>query len=210
MRATLMIALALALALLLAACSAVSTDPQQWLTPTEAIHAINASPDKAARGHFSFVVQGMGERGDWTFLNSEADYRHPDCLTIRLRTAMVPALEQRLGVSLSALQGRRIAVMGQAVEAARMGWGVCTVLGVAGKGEKLEIIPRFLITGRKVQGGSFGGAKGRTHVPQLVDMYLEGKIDLDGFISHRMPLDDVNRAFELMEQHDGIRTVLTF
>ncbi|MCB1626798.1 MAG: hypothetical protein KDI48_03650 [Xanthomonadales bacterium] len=110
MRATLMIALALSLA----ACSAVSTDPQQWLTPTEAIHAINASPDKAARGHFSFVVQGMGERGDWTFLNSEADYRHPDCLTIRLRTAMVPALEQRLGVSLSALQGRRIAVMGQA------------------------------------------------------------------------------------------------
>ena len=90
-----------------------------------------------------------------------------------------------------------VGVMGQAVEAARMGWGLCTILGVAGRGEKLEIIPRFLITGRKVQGGSFGGAKGRTHVPQLVDMYLDGKIDLDGFISHRMPLDDVNRAFEL-------------
>ena len=103
-----------------------------------------------------------------------------------------------------------VGVMGQAVEAARMGWGVCTVLGVAGKGEKLEIVPRFLITGRKVQGGSFGGAKGRTHVPQLVNMYMDGKIDLDGFISHRMPLDDVNRAFDLMEQHDGIRTVLTF
>jgi S-(hydroxymethyl)glutathione dehydrogenase / alcohol dehydrogenase len=103
-----------------------------------------------------------------------------------------------------------VQVMGQAVEAARMGWGVCTILGVAGKGEKLEIVPRFLITGRKVQGGSFGGAKGRTHVPQLVDMYMQGKIDLDGFISHRMPLDDVNRAFELMEAQDGIRTVLTF
>ena len=101
-------------------------------------------------------------------------------------------------------------VMGQAVEAARMGWGLCTVLGVAGKGEKLEIVPRYLITGRKVQGGSFGGAKGRTHVPQLVDMYMQGKIDLDGFISHRMPLDDVNKAFELMEAQDGIRTVLTF
>jgi len=99
-------------------------------------------------------------------------------------------------------------VMGEAVEAARMGWGLCTVLGVAGKGEKLEIVPRFLITGRRVQGGSFGGAKGRTHVPQLVDLYMQGKIDLDGFISHRMPLEDVNRAFELMEAKDGIRTVL--
>ena len=103
-----------------------------------------------------------------------------------------------------------VSVMGQAVEAARMGWGLCTVLGVAGKGEKLEIIPRFLITGRRVQGGSFGGAKGRTHVPQLVNMYMDGKIDLDGFISHRMPLDRVNESFELMKNQDGIRTVLTF
>ena len=103
-----------------------------------------------------------------------------------------------------------VAVMGQAVEAARMGWGLCTILGVAGKGEKLEIIPRFLITGRRVQGGSFGGARGRTHVPQLVDMYLQGKIDLDGFISHRLTLDEVNRGFELMEAQDGIRSVIQF
>jgi len=104
----------------------------------------------------------------------------------------------------------RVDVMGQAVEAARIGWGLCTVLGVAGKGEKLEIVPRALITGRRVQGGSFGGARGRTHVPQLVDMYLEGKIDLDGFVSHRLTLDDVNRGFELMEAQDGIRSVITF
>ncbi len=103
-----------------------------------------------------------------------------------------------------------VAVMGQAVEAARMGWGLCTILGVAGRGEKLEIIPRFLITGRRVQGGSFGGARGRTHVPQLVDMYLQGKIDLDGFISHRLTLDEVNRGFELMEKQDGIRSVVRF
>ncbi|MEM7205423.1 MAG: alcohol dehydrogenase catalytic domain-containing protein [Planctomycetota bacterium] len=103
-----------------------------------------------------------------------------------------------------------VAVMGQAVEVARMGWGVCTVLGVAGKGEKLEVVPRLLITGRKVQGGSFGGAKGRTHVPQLVDLYMQGRIDLDGFISHRIELDQVNDAFELMEQQDGIRTVIEF
>ena len=103
-----------------------------------------------------------------------------------------------------------VAVMGQAVEAARMGWGLCTVLGVAGKGESLEIVPRNLITGRKVQGGSFGGAKGRTQVPQLVDMYLDGKIDLDSFVSHRLSLDDVNKGFELMEAQDGIRSVIQF
>lgn len=101
-------------------------------------------------------------------------------------------------------------VMGQAVEAARMGWGMCTLLGVAGKGEKLEIIPRFLITGRKVQGGSFGGAKGRTHVPQLVDMYMRGDLPLDMFVSHHMPLDDVNKGFDLMHNQDGIRSVITF
>ena len=103
-----------------------------------------------------------------------------------------------------------VEVMGQAVEAARMGWGLCTVLGVAGKGEKLEVVPRFLITGRKVQGGSFGGARGRTHVPQLVDLYLEGELDLDSFVSHRITLDEVNRGFELMEEQDGIRSVILF
>ncbi len=103
-----------------------------------------------------------------------------------------------------------VGVMGQAVEAARIGWGLCTILGVAGKGEKMEIIPRFLITGRKVQGGSFGGAKGRTHVPQLVDMYMRGELDLDGFVSHRITLDQVNKGFDLMHQQDGIRSVIKF
>ncbi len=103
-----------------------------------------------------------------------------------------------------------VAVMGQAVEAARMGWGLCTVLGVAGKGEKLEIVPRFLITGRRVQGGSFGGVRGRTQLPQLVELYLEGQLDLDGFVSHRLSLDEVNRGFELMEAQDGIRSVIRF
>jgi S-(hydroxymethyl)glutathione dehydrogenase/alcohol dehydrogenase len=103
-----------------------------------------------------------------------------------------------------------VKVMGDAVEAARMGWGLCTLLGVAGKGEKLEIVPRALITGRRVQGGSFGGAKGRTHVPQLVEMYLGGEIDLDGFVSHKLSLNEVNRGFELMEAQDGIRSVITF
>ncbi|MCA8942042.1 MAG: alcohol dehydrogenase catalytic domain-containing protein [Planctomycetes bacterium] len=103
-----------------------------------------------------------------------------------------------------------VSVMGQAVEAARMGWGLCTLLGVAGKGQKLEIVPRLLITGRKVQGGSFGGARGRTHVPQLVDMYVRGELPLDPFVSHHLKLEDVNRGFELMEEQDGIRSVIVF
>jgi S-(hydroxymethyl)glutathione dehydrogenase/alcohol dehydrogenase len=101
-----------------------------------------------------------------------------------------------------------VAVMRQAVEAARMGWGLCTVCGVAGKGETLDVIPRFLITGRRICGSSFGGLKGREDVPKLIDRYMAGEIDVDPFISHRLTLDRVNEGFELMEAQDGIRSVL--
>jgi S-(hydroxymethyl)glutathione dehydrogenase/alcohol dehydrogenase len=103
-----------------------------------------------------------------------------------------------------------VAVMRQAVEAARMGWGLATVAGVAGKGETLDVVPRLLITGRRVAGSSFGGVKGREGVPQLVDRYLAGEIDVDPFISHRITLDEVNHGFELMEAQDGIRSVIEF
>src|ERR687884_418243 len=98
-----------------------------------------------------------------------------------------------------------VKVMRQAVEAARMGWGLCTVAGVAGKGETLDVIPRLLITGRRVRGSSFGGVKGRDQVPQLVQRYLDGDVDVDPFISHRITLDEVNHGFELMHAQDGIR-----
>jgi S-(hydroxymethyl)glutathione dehydrogenase/alcohol dehydrogenase len=103
-----------------------------------------------------------------------------------------------------------VAVMRQAVEAARMGWGLCTIAGVAGKGEVLEVIPRFLITGRRVAGASFGGAKGRDRVPELVDLYLSGDLDLDSLVTNRVKLDEVNDAFEAMERQEGIRTVITY
>ena len=101
-----------------------------------------------------------------------------------------------------------VAVMRQAVEAARMGWGLCTVTGVAGKGETLDLIPRWLITGRRVAGSSFGGVKGRDQVPLLVQRYLDGEIDVDALVSHRISLDEVNRGFELMHDQDGIRSVI--
>jgi S-(hydroxymethyl)glutathione dehydrogenase/alcohol dehydrogenase len=103
-----------------------------------------------------------------------------------------------------------VGVMRQAVEAARMGWGLATVCGVAGKGETLDVVPRFLITGRRVAGSSFGGVKGRDGVPQLVDRWLAGDIDVDPLISHRLTLAEVNRGFELMEAQDGIRSVIVF
>jgi len=102
-----------------------------------------------------------------------------------------------------------VSVMRQAVEAARMGWGLATVCGVAGKGETLDVIPRYLITGRRIAGSSFGGVKGRDQVPQLVQRYLDGEIDVDAFVSHRISLDEVNRGFELMEAQDGIRSVIS-
>ncbi|MEA2200661.1 MAG: S-(hydroxymethyl)glutathione dehydrogenase / alcohol dehydrogenase [Solirubrobacteraceae bacterium] len=101
-----------------------------------------------------------------------------------------------------------VAVMAQALEAARMGWGLCTVCGVAGKGETLDVVPRLLITGRRVCGSSFGGLKGREDVPMLVSRYLAGEIDVDPFISHRLSLDEVNRGFELIAAQDGIRSVI--
>jgi S-(hydroxymethyl)glutathione dehydrogenase / alcohol dehydrogenase len=103
-----------------------------------------------------------------------------------------------------------VAVMRQAVESARMGWGLCTVAGVAGKGETLDVVPRLLITGRRVAGSSFGGVKGREGVPKLVDRWLAGEIDVDPFISHHIALEEVNRGFELMEKGSGIRSVIDF
>jgi S-(hydroxymethyl)glutathione dehydrogenase/alcohol dehydrogenase len=103
-----------------------------------------------------------------------------------------------------------VSVMRQAVESARMGWGLATMCGVAGKGETLDVIPRLLITGRRIAGSSFGGVKGRDQVPLLVQRYLDGDIDVDAFLSHRITLDDVNTGFDLMEAQDGIRSVIEF
>jgi S-(hydroxymethyl)glutathione dehydrogenase/alcohol dehydrogenase len=101
-----------------------------------------------------------------------------------------------------------VQVMGQAVEAARMGWGLATMCGVAGKGQTLDIVPRLLITGRRVAGSSFGGVKGRDQVPQLVARYMAGDIDVDAFLSHRISLDEVNKGFDMMRHQDGIRSVI--
>jgi S-(hydroxymethyl)glutathione dehydrogenase/alcohol dehydrogenase len=101
-----------------------------------------------------------------------------------------------------------VRVMQQAVEAAREAWGLATMIGVAGKGETLDVVPRLLITGRRVTGSSFGGVKGRSQVPLLVDRWLAGEIDVESLVTGRIPLDEVNEAFAAMERQEGIRSVV--
>jgi S-(hydroxymethyl)glutathione dehydrogenase / alcohol dehydrogenase len=103
-----------------------------------------------------------------------------------------------------------VRVMQQAVESAREAWGLATMIGVAGKGETLDVVPRLLITGRRVTGSSFGGVKGRAQVPQLVDRWLAGEFDAGALVTNRISLDEVNDAFAAMERQEGIRTVVTF
>ena len=101
-----------------------------------------------------------------------------------------------------------VGVMRQAVESARMGWGLATVCGVAGRGETLDVVPRFLITGRRVAGSSFGGVKGATRCRSSSTSSSPATSTSTRSISHQLTLDDVNRGFELMEAQDGIRSVI--
>lgn len=101
-------------------------------------------------------------------------------------------------------------VMRQALECCHKGWGVCTIIGVAGAGEEIRTRPFQLVTGRVWKGSAFGGARGRTDVPKIVDWYMEGKIDIDSLITHTLPLEQINEAFDLMKAGQSIRTVVTF
>jgi S-(hydroxymethyl)glutathione dehydrogenase/alcohol dehydrogenase len=103
-----------------------------------------------------------------------------------------------------------VKLMRQALECCHKGWGVCTIIGVAGAGEEISTRPFQLVTGRVWKGTAFGGARGRTDVPKIVDWYMEGKINIDDLITHVMPLEKINHAFELMHQGDSIRSVITF
>lgn len=103
-----------------------------------------------------------------------------------------------------------VQLMRQALECCHKGWGVSTIIGVAGAGEEIATRPFQLVTGRVWKGSAFGGARGRTEVPKIVDWYMEGKINIDDLITQVMPLNQINQAFELMHQGDGIRSVITF
>jgi S-(hydroxymethyl)glutathione dehydrogenase/alcohol dehydrogenase len=101
-------------------------------------------------------------------------------------------------------------LMRQALECCHRGWGMSVIVGVAGAGQEISTRPFQLVTGRVWKGTAFGGARGRTDVPKIVDWYMDGKIDIDSLITHTMPLDDINKAFDLMHSGESIRSVVTF
>src|SRR6266436_1129339 len=98
-----------------------------------------------------------------------------------------------------------VGVMRQALECCHRGWGVSVIIGVAGAGQEISTRPFQLVTGRVWKGTAFGGAKGRTDVPRIVDWYMEKKINIDDLITHTMPLQDINKGFELMKKGESIR-----
>ena len=101
-------------------------------------------------------------------------------------------------------------VMRQALEACHKGWGQSIIIGVAGAGQEISTRPFQLVTGRVWKGTAFGGAKGRTDVPKIVDWYMDGKINIDDLITHVMPVEQINQAFDLMHDGESIRAVVTF
>jgi S-(hydroxymethyl)glutathione dehydrogenase/alcohol dehydrogenase len=101
-------------------------------------------------------------------------------------------------------------VMRQALECCHKGWGTSIIVGVAGAGEEIATRPFQLVTGRVWKGTAFGGAKGRTDVPKIVDWYMEGRVDIDSLITHTLPLERINDAFALMHRGESIRSVITF
>jgi S-(hydroxymethyl)glutathione dehydrogenase/alcohol dehydrogenase len=100
--------------------------------------------------------------------------------------------------------------MRQALECCHRGWGVSTIIGVAGAGQEISTRPFQLVTGRVWKGTAFGGAKGRTDVPKIVDWYMNGKINIDDLITHTLPLDRINEGFDLMERGESIRSVVVY
>ena len=101
-------------------------------------------------------------------------------------------------------------VMRQALECAHKGWGESIIIGVAGAGQEIKTRPFQLVTGRSCKGTAFGGARGRTDVPKIVEWYLQGKIDIDPMITHNLKLEDINKGFDLMHAGESIRSVVVF
>ena len=101
-------------------------------------------------------------------------------------------------------------LMRQALECCHRGWGESIIIGVAGAGQEIKTRPFQLVTGRVWKGTAFGGARGRTQVPQIVDWYMDGKISIDPLITHKLPLNRINEAFDLMHSGESIRTVIEF
>jgi S-(hydroxymethyl)glutathione dehydrogenase/alcohol dehydrogenase len=101
-------------------------------------------------------------------------------------------------------------LMRQALECCHRGWGTSVIIGVAGAGQEIRTRPFQLVTGRNWRGTAFGGARGRTDVPRIVDWYMDGRINIDDLITHTLPLTEINKAFDLMHAGESIRSVVVY
>ncbi|HUX81772.1 MAG TPA: S-(hydroxymethyl)glutathione dehydrogenase/class III alcohol dehydrogenase [Halothiobacillus sp.] len=136
------------------------------------------------------------------------DFVNPKDLTGSVTEAIIEMTKGGVDYSFECIGN--VHVMREALECTHMGWGVSTVIGVAGAGQEISTRPFQLVTGRTWKGSAFGGVKGRTELPGYVERYMSGEIELDKMVTHTMPLEDINRAFDLMHSGESIRSVIIF
>jgi S-(hydroxymethyl)glutathione dehydrogenase/alcohol dehydrogenase len=156
------------------------------------IIAIDINPDKFA------MAQALGA----------TDCLNPGELDVSVTEAVIEMTGGGVDYSFECIGN--VDVMRAALECCHMGWGVSTIIGVAGAGQEIRTRPFQLVTGRTWKGTAFGGVKGRSELPGYVERYLDGKIELDGMVTHTMPLEDINKAFDLMHAGKSIRSVIIF
>ncbi|EHB7534366.1 zinc-binding dehydrogenase, partial [Salmonella enterica] len=156
------------------------------------ILAVDTNPEK-------FTL--AGEMGATDFINPN-DYDKP------IQDVIVELTDGGVDFSFECIGN--VNVMRAALECCHKGWGESIIIGVAGAGQEIKTRPFLLVTGRVWRGSAFGGVKGRTQLPGMVEDAMNGKIRLDPFITHRLPLEQINDAFELMHQGKSIRTVIHF
>jgi S-(hydroxymethyl)glutathione dehydrogenase/alcohol dehydrogenase len=156
------------------------------------IIAIDVNPDKFE------IAKALGA----------TDFVNPKELSVSVTEAIVEMTSGGVDYSFECIGN--VAVMRDALECCHMGWGVSTIIGVAGAGQEICTRPFQLVTGRTWKGTAFGGVKGRSELPGYVENYMNGKIELDSMVTHSMPLDDINTAFELMHEGKSIRSVIIF
>jgi S-(hydroxymethyl)glutathione dehydrogenase/alcohol dehydrogenase len=136
------------------------------------------------------------------------DFINPKDLDVSVTEAVVELTSGGVDYSFECIGN--VDVMREALECCHMGWGVSTIIGVAGAWQEIRTRPFQLVTGRTWKGTAFGGVKGRTELPGYVDRYLEGKIEIDSMVTHTLPLEEINTAFDLMHAGKSIRSVIVF
>lgn len=136
------------------------------------------------------------------------DFINPNKLDVSTTEAIVELTNGGVDYSFECIGN--VHTMREALECCHNGWGVSTIIGVAGAGQEISTRPFQLVTGRTWKGTAFGGVKGRTELPDYVDRYMQGKIEIDSMITHTMPLEEINKAFDLMHEGKSIRSVIVF